>query len=196
MKHTFIFATNNAHKLEEVQYMLGDSLVLQNLQDIHCTEDIPENEPTIEGNALFKARYIYQKYGKACFADDSGLEVEALNNAPGVHSARYAGEARDFHANNTLLLKNLATISNKKARFKTVIACIIEGKESLFEGIVEGEIIDSPRGNNGFGYDPIFQPNGYDKTFAELGVEVKNAISHRARAIQAFLIFLKQQELV
>lgn len=191
MKRKFIFATNNLHKLEEVQQMLNNQFTLVSLKDIGCVEDIPENEPTIEGNALFKARYIYQKYGKDCFADDSGLEVEVLNNAPGVRSARYAGESKDSQENMNLLLENLKGKKNRKARFRTVIACVIDGQEFVFEGIINGEIKEQGFGKNGFGYDPIFCPEGYDQTFAELSSEIKNQISHRALAVQKFLLFLK-----
>ncbi len=191
MKRKFIFATNNLHKLEEVQQMLNNQFTLVSLKDMGCVEDIPENEPTIEGNALFKARYIYQKYGKDCFADDSGLEVEVLNNAPGVRSARYAGEGKDSQENMNLLLENLKGKKNRKARFRTVIACVIDGQEFVFEGIINGEIKEQGFGKNGFGYDPIFCPEGYDQTFAELSSEIKNQISHRALAVQKFLLFLK-----
>lgn len=191
MKRKFIFATNNLHKLEEVQQMLNNQFTLVSLKDMGCVEDIPENEPTIEGNALFKARYIYQKYGKDCFADDSGLEVEVLNNAPGVRSARYAGESKDSQDNMNLLLENLKGKKNRKARFRTVIACVIDGQEFVFEGIINGEIKEQGFGKNGFGYDPIFCPEGYAQTFAELPSEVKNQISHRALAVQKFLLFLK-----
>ena len=192
MKRKFIFATNNLHKLEEVQQMLNNQFTLVSLKDMGCVEDIPENEPTIEGNALFKARYIYQKYGKDCFADDSGLEVEVLNNAPGVRSARYAGESKDSQENMNLLLENLKGKKNRKARFRTVIACVIDGQEFVFEGIINGEIKEQGFGKNGFGYDPIFCPEGYDQTFAELSSEIKNQISHRALAVQKFLLFLKE----
>ncbi len=192
MKRKFIFATNNLHKLEEVQQMLNNQFILVSLKDIGCVADIPENEPTIEGNALFKARYIYQKYGKDCFADDSGLEVEILSNAPGVRSARYAGESKDSQDNMNLLLENLKGKKNRKARFRTVIACVIDGQEFVFEGIINGEIKEQGFGKNGFGYDPIFCPEGYDQTFAELPSEVKNQISHRALAVQKFLLFLKE----
>ncbi len=192
MKRKFIFATNNLHKLEEVQQMLNNQFTLVSLKDMGCVEDIPENEPTIEGNALFKARYIYQKYGKDCFADDSGLEVEVLNNAPGVRSARYAGERKDSQENMNLLLENLKGKKNRKARFRTVIACVIDGQEFVFEGIINGEIKEQGLGKNGFGYDPIFCPEGYAQTFAELPSEVKNQISHRALAVQKFLLFLKE----
>ncbi len=185
MKRKFIFATNNLHKLEEVQQMLNNQFTLVSLKDMGCVEDIPENEPTIEGNALFKARYIYQKYGKDCFADDSGLEVEVLNNAPGVRSARYAGESKDSQDNMNLLLENLKGKKNRKARFRTVIACVIDGQEFVFEGIINGEIKEQGFGKNGFGYDPIFYLDEYGCSSAELTPQQKNAISHRGKALRA-----------
>lgn len=196
MKHTFIFATNNKHKLEEIQQIVGDKLSILSLQDMNFREDIPENEPTIEGNALYKARFIYNRFGKDCFADDTGLEVVALNGEPGVLSARYAGEEKNYQSNNELLLKNLNPFPNKSARFKTVIACVLEGREYVFEGIIEGSIVNEPKGKNGFGYDPIFQPSGYQQTFAELSEEVKNTISHRARAMESLFMFLQQNHII
>ncbi|HOH74706.1 MAG: non-canonical purine NTP diphosphatase [Paludibacteraceae bacterium] len=196
MKHTFIFATNNKHKLEEIQQIVGDKLSILSLQDMNFREDIPENEPTIEGNALYKARFIYNRFGKDCFADDTGLEVVALNGEPGVLSARYAGEEKNYQSNNELLLKNLNPFPNKSARFKTVIACVLEGREYVFEGIIEGTIVNEPKGKNGFGYDPIFQPSGYQQTFAELSEEVKNTISHRARAMESLFMFLQQNHII
>ncbi|HOR40481.1 MAG TPA: non-canonical purine NTP diphosphatase [Paludibacteraceae bacterium] len=196
MKHTFIFATNNKHKLEEIQQIVGDKLSILSLQDMNFREDIPENEPTIEGNALYKARFIYNRFGKDCFADDTGLEVVALNGEPGVLSARYAGEEKNYQSNNELLLKNLNPFPNKSARFKTVIACVLEGREYVFEGIIEGTIVNEPKGKNGFGYDPIFQPSGHQQTFAELSEEVKNTISHRARAMESLFMFLQQNHII
>lgn len=196
MKHTFIFATNNKHKLEEIQQIVGDKLSILSLQDMNFRGDIPENEPTIEGNALYKARFIYNRFGKDCFADDTGLEVVALNGEPGVLSARYAGEEKNYQSNNELLLKNLNPFPNKSARFKTVIACVLEGREYVFEGIIEGTIVNEPKGKNGFGYDPIFQPSGYQQTFAELSEEVKNTISHRARAMESLFMFLQQNHII
>lgn len=196
MKHTFIFATNNKHKLEEIQQIVGDKLSILSLQDMNFREDIPENEPTIEGNALYKARFIYNRFGKDCFADDTGLEVVALNGEPGVLSARYAGEEKNYQSNNELLLKNLNPFPNKSARFKTVIACVLEGREYVFEGIIEGTIVNEPKGKNGFGYDSIFQPSGYQQTFAELSEEVKNTISHRARAMESLFMFLQQNHII
>ena len=191
-----LFATNNKHKLEEIQQIVGDKLSILSLQDMNFREDIPENEPTIEGNALYKARFIYNRFGKDCFADDTGLEVVALNGEPGVLSARYAGEEKNYQSNNELLLKNLNPFPNKSARFKTVIACVLEGREYVFEGIIEGTIVNEPKGKNGFGYDPIFQPSGYQQTFAELSEEVKNTISHRARAMESLFMFLQQNHII
>jgi len=179
-----VFATNNAHKLQEIRDILGDAVEVVSLSDIGCHDDIPETSNTLEGNALQKAQYIYDRYGMDVFADDTGLEVEALDGRPGVYSARYAGEGHDSEANMSKLLGELEGIDNRKARFRTVIALIQGGKTHLFDGIVEGSIIRERRGGEGFGYDPIFQPDGYDKTFAELGEDIKNHISHRARATQ------------
>jgi XTP/dITP diphosphohydrolase len=160
------FATNNKYKTEEIRALLGPFFLLRNLKDIGCTEELPETQSTIEGNARQKAKYVFDHYGIACFADDSGLEVEALNGEPGVYSARYAGDHRSDLDNIQLLLSRLEKNNNRKARFKTVISWIEDGKEENFEGIVQGTIIGSPRGTNGFGYDPVFVPEGYDKTFA------------------------------
>ena len=192
MKKKFVFATNNAHKLEEVTAILGDKIELLSMKDIHCHADIPETADTLEGNALLKARYIFENYNMDCFADDTGLEVEALNGAPGVYSARYAGDAHNSEANMRKLLQDMEGIENRKAQFRTVFALIINGKEHLFEGIVKGEITKHRCGSSGFGYDPVFQPEGYDKTFAELGNDIKNKISHRALAIQKLCEFLQR----
>lgn len=186
----FVFATNNAHKLEEVKALLGDKIELLSMKDIKCSADIPETETTLEGNALLKARYIYENYHINCFADDTGLEVEALNGAPGVYSARYAGEEHNSEANMKKLLHELEGVENRKAQFRTIFALIIEGKEHLFEGIIKGEIIKQRKGNAGFGYDPIFVPEGYTQTFAEMGSEEKNKISHRAKAVGKLCKFL------
>ena len=181
-----VFATNNPHKLEEIRNIVKDKVDILSLADIGCDIDIPENEPTLEGNALSKARFI--KVGYDCFADDTGLEVEALGGKPGVHSARYApGTSHDSQANMKYLLENLKDKKNRKARFKTVIALILEGKETLVEGIVEGEILCSPIGSGGFGYDPVFKPTESNKTFAEMSGEEKNKISHRGRATEKLL---------
>ena len=186
-----VVATNNAHKLKEIAAILGQEIELLSLKDIQCFADIPETADTLEGNARQKAMYIYENYGMDCFADDTGLEVEALGGAPGVFSARYAGEGHDSEANMQKLLKELAGKENRKAQFRTVICLMMNGKEHLFEGIVKGEIIQEKRGGEGFGYDPIFVPEGYDLTFAELGDDVKNTISHRARAVEKLCQFLK-----
>lgn len=190
-----VFATNNAHKLEEVRHILGEKFDIVGLNDIGCHEDIPETADTMEGNALQKARYVKEHYGLDCFADDTGLEVDALNGAPGVHSARYAelhgeGSNHDSEANMQLLLHKLENKTNRHARFRTVIALLHKGKEHLFEGIVEGEILTERHGDGGFGYDPIFLPEGYDRCFAEMSADEKNAISHRGRATQKLADFL------
>ena len=191
MKKKLVVATNNAHKLEEISAILGDEMELFSLKDINCHADIPETADTLEGNARQKALYIYENYGMDCFADDTGLEVDALNGAPGVFSARYAGNGHDSEANMQKLLKELKGNENRKAQFRTAICLIMEGKEYLFEGIVKGAIIEEKRGGAGFGYDPIFVPEGYDQTFAELGNDIKNTISHRARAVEKLCKFLK-----
>lgn len=190
MKKKLVVATNNAHKLKEIADILDEKIELLSLKDINCHVDIPETANTLEGNARQKALYIYKNYGMDCFADDTGLEVEALNGAPGVFSARYAGEDHDSEANMQKLLKELKGKENRKAQFRTAICLIMNGKEYLFEGIVKGEIIEEKRGVTGFGYDPIFVPEGYDLTFAELGNDIKNTISHRARAVEKLCLFL------
>ena len=191
MKKKLVVATNNAHKLEEIAAILGDKIELLSLKDINCHAEIPETADTLEGNARQKAMYIYENYGMDCFADDTGLEVDALNGAPGVFSARYAGDGHDSEANMQKLLKELKGNENRKAQFRTAICLIMEGKEYLFEGIVKGAIIEEKRGGAGFGYDPIFVPEGYEQTFAELGNDIKNTISHRARAVEKLCKFLK-----
>ncbi len=185
-----IFASNNKNKIREIKHVLGNSFTLLSLNDINMEEDIPENEPTLEGNALFKARYIFMATGMDVFADDTGLEVEALDGLPGVHSARFAGENKDSGANIDKLLALLGTSVNRNARFRTVIALIIDGKEYLFEGIVSGKIINEKRGTEGFGYDPVFIPEGKKLTFAEMDLDEKNKISHRARAFEKLKGFL------
>ena len=190
-----IFATNNAHKLGEVQALLGDAFTLVTLRECGITEDIPETADTLEGNALQKARYVYEKTGLDCFADDTGLEVDALGGAPGVHSARYATDGHDFAANNSLLLKNLEGITDRTARFRTVIALILDGVEYTFEGRVEGTIATAETGSEGFGYDPLFVPSGEIITFAQMSAEAKNAISHRGRAVAKLVNFLKDGKL-
>ena len=189
-----VFATHNAHKVSEVQAVLGSEYQLVTATEAGITEEIPETQPTIEGNALQKARYVYEHTGLNCFADDTGLEVEALNGAPGVYSARYAGEHVSYADNNVLLLKNLAGCENRKARFRTVIALIVDGKEYLFEGRVDGTIATEPHGEGGFGYDPLFVPEGSQLTFAEMSSEAKNKISHRGRAVAKLVAFLHGKE--
>lgn len=191
MTHELIFATNNLHKLTEIQLLIGDSFILKSLQQIGCTEDIPETAPTLEGNALLKAQYVFDKFGKNCFADDTGLEVEALDGRPGVFSARYATNGHDFEANIDKVLGELSEATNRKARFRTVVALILDGSVHYFEGIVNGEIISERKGIKGFGYDPVFLPDGYNLTFAEMPLEEKNKISHRARAVNKLVEFLK-----
>ena len=191
-----VFATNNAHKLSEIRNILGNSLEVASLAEIGCHDDIPETADTLEGNALLKARYVHERYALPCFADDTGLEVEALGGGPGVHTARYAYPDRhDPEANTRKLLAELAGKDNRHARFRTAIAYIDEaGEEHLFEGIVNGSIAEAERGTEGFGYDPVFCPEeGGGKTFAELGVDVKNRISHRARAVAQFAKYLLGQ---
>lgn len=192
MKKKFVFATNNAHKLEEVTAILGNKIELLSMKDINCHADIPETADTLEGNALLKARYIFENYQLDCFADDTGLEVEALNGAPGVYSARYAGDAHNSEANMKKLLQDMEGIENRKAQFRTVFALIINGKEHLFEGIVKGEIKKHRHGTSGFGYDPVFIPEGYTQTYAEMGNELKNKISHRALATNKLCNFLSK----
>ena len=192
MKKKFVFATNNAHKLEEVTAILGEKIELLSMKDIHCHADIPETADTLEGNALLKARYIFENYNMDCFADDTGLKVEALNGAPGVYSARYAGDAHNSEANMRKLLQVMEGIENRKAQFRTVFALIINGKEHLFEGIVKGEITKHRCGSSGFGYDPVFIPEGYTQTYAEMGNTLKNKISHRGLATNKLCNFLSK----
>jgi XTP/dITP diphosphohydrolase len=189
------FATNNQYKLEEIRVMLGPDFQLTGLEEIGCLEELAEEQNTLEGNSYQKAEYVFNKYGVACFADDTGLEVEALNGAPGVISARYAGEQRSSIDNINLLLKNLKGVSNFKARFRTVITLITPAITKQFEGIVEGEITDQLRGEGGFGYDPVFIPTGFSKTLAEMTIEEKNKISHRAQAFNKLVEFLKENKL-
>lgn len=190
-----VFATNNAHKLEEIRAILGDKVEILSLNDINCHADIPETADTLEGNAELKAEYIYTNYGLDCFADDTGLEVEALNGAPGIYSARYAGgDGHDSEANMKKLLTEMAGKTNRNAQFRTAICLIEKGNKHLFEGIVKGRIIEAKRGNSGFGYDPVFIPEGYNETFAEMGNTEKNKISHRARAVAALCEYLQNEE--
>ncbi|MCF8359010.1 MAG: non-canonical purine NTP diphosphatase [Prolixibacteraceae bacterium] len=187
-----VFATNNEHKLHEIKQMLGKGFGLVSLGETGCTEEIPENNDTLEGNASQKSHYVFEKYGLDCFADDTGLEVEALNNAPGVYSARYAGPQRDSSDNVKKLLSELDKIKNRKARFRTVISLLINGQEILFEGIVNGQILTQARGEKGFGYDPVFQPDGYTVSFAEMELDEKNKISHRGQAFRKLIDYLNK----
>ncbi|UOB17169.1 non-canonical purine NTP diphosphatase [Abyssalbus ytuae] len=185
-----IFATHNKNKFKEVKALIPENFEMLNLDDIRCYEDIPETSDTIQENAIQKATYIYNKYKLNCFADDTGLEVESLNNEPGVYSARYAGNQKNSEDNIKKLLLNLKSINNRKARFITVICLILNGKTHLFEGVIKGEIIMEKRGKNGFGYDPVFIPEGYDLTFAQLPLKIKNKISHRGKAMKKLITFL------
>jgi len=196
MKDKLVFATNNRHKLAEVKDIVSGDFTIISLSDIHCSEDIPETADTLEENAFLKARYVKAHYGYDCFADDTGLEVEALDGAPGVYSARYAGPAHDSRANVEKLLRELSGKTDRKAHFRTVIALIWNGNEYLFEGIVKGHITESPRGASGFGYDPVFMPDGRQETFAEMSEQAKNAISHRAKAVHKLADFLSTTEII
>ncbi len=186
-----VFATNNNNKLAEIRSLVGDKYEILGLRDIGCDVDIPETSDTLEGNALLKAQYVKEHFGYDCFADDTGLEIKALDNAPGVYSARYAGESRSAEDNMDKVLRELDGVDERSAQFRTVIAYTKENEEILFEGIVEGSIRKEKSGSTGFGYDPIFEPSGYDITFAEMTMEQKNEISHRARAMKKFIDFLK-----
>ena len=188
-----VFATNNKHKLDEVRAIVGDRVEVLSLKDIGCHDDIPETADTLQGNALIKARYIYEKYGADCFADDTGLEVDALDGEPGVYSARYAGEDCSSEANMQKLLHNLTGKKNRNAQFRTVIALIIKGEEKLFNGIVTGRITEEKMGDSGFGYDPVFVPEGFSESFAQMSSEMKNSISHRFRATEQLSNYLKEQ---
>lgn len=187
-----VFATNNKHKLQEVKDIVGNRVEILSLNDIDCHDEIPETADTLQGNALIKARHIYEKYGMDCFADDTGLEVDVLGGEPGVYSARYAGDECDSEANMLKLLHNLTGKSNRKAQFRTVIALIINGEEILFNGIVKGTIPEEKMGNSGFGYDPIFIPEGFSESFAQMGSDMKNSISHRYRATEQLSNYLKE----
>lgn len=186
-----VFASQNQNKVKEIQGLLPDHVSVKSLKDIACFDDIPEEEPTLEGNALQKAKYIYDKFGVNCFADDTGLEIEALDGAPGVYSARFSGPEKNDDNNIDLVLEKLASQVNRNARFRTVIALILDGKEYLFEGIVRGEIRKERKGTEGFGYDPIFEPEQFGKTFAEMTINQKNERSHRSRAIKNLSEFLR-----
>lgn len=185
-----VFATNNKNKLEEIKRVVGNNFKILSLSDIGCDVDIPETAETLEGNASLKSQYVFQKYGKNCFADDTGLEIEALDGKPGVYSARYGGPGHNHEKNMDKVLAKLNGVTNRKARFRTVISLILDGKETLFEGIVEGNILAERHGSKGFGYDPIFQPEDYDISFAEMDLDKKNKISHRGRAVQKLVKYL------
>lgn len=189
-----VFATNNENKIKEINALLTNSIKLLSLKDIGCYEDIPETADTIEGNAILKAKYVYEKYGYNCFADDTGLEIKSLNGEPGVFSARYAGEEKNADKNMDKVLQKLAHYSDRTAHFKTVVALIINDKTTTFEGIIEGEITKEKHGKDGFGYDPIFKPNGYEITFAEMPLSEKNNISHRGRAVKKLIDFLNSKK--
>jgi len=191
--HELIFATNNSHKIAEIQSIIGKNFTIKSLQQIGCNEDIPETASTLEGNALLKAQFVFNTFGKNCFADDTGLEIEALNGRPGVFSARYATDGHDFEANIDQVLDELKGIKNRKARFRTVIVLIMDGSVHYFEGIINGEIIAERRGMKGFGYDPVFLPDGYTITFAEMPLQEKNKISHRSRAVSQLVDYLKSR---
>ena len=190
-----VFASNNKNKIQEIQALVPNIIQIVSLEEIGCIEDIPETADTIEGNAILKANYVTEKYGYDCFADDTGLEVDTLNGAPGVYSARYAGEQKDANDNMDKLLSELKDESNRKANFKTVIALNLNGKQNLFTGIINGKIIEEKIGTNGFGYDPIFVADGFDKTFAELSMEEKSTISHRGIAVKELILFLQKLNL-
>lgn len=187
-----VFASNNKNKIAEIQQQVGSQFQIVSLEDIGCFVDIPETSETIEGNAILKANYVTENFGLPCFADDTGLEIEALNNEPGVYSARYAGEQKNAEDNMNLVLQKLESQTNRKSQFKTIIALNINNQQHLFEGIVKGEITTEKSGNMGFGYDPIFQPEGFSTTFAEMTMEQKSAISHRGIAVQKLIVFLSQ----
>lgn len=190
-KPEICFASNNMHKLAEIRLLLEPDFQVLSLAEIGCTEELAETQKTIEGNSKQKAQYVFDKYNIPCFADDTGLEVEALGNAPGVYSARYAGEQKDSNDNIDLLLKNLKGVKNRQARFRTVITLIGLDTTQVFEGVVKGLILSEKKGHDGFGYDPVFQPLGYDKSFAQMSMEEKNVISHRARAVEKLIFFLR-----
>jgi XTP/dITP diphosphohydrolase len=189
-KRKLVFATNNPNKLSEAEHILSSEVQLLTLQDIGWQFELPETHETIEENAIEKAEFLYNRFKANCFSDDTGLEVEALNGAPGVYSARFAGPGKSYQENNTLLLEKMKAITNRKARFKTVVVLILEGEKYLFEGIVKGIILEKPIGEQGFGYDPVFQPEGFSKSFAQMSLEEKNKISHRKIALKKLADFL------
>ena len=188
-----VFASNNKNKIAEIQQQVGSQFQIVSLEDIGCFVDIPETAETIEGNAILKANYVTENFGLPCFADDTGLEIESLNNEPGVYSARYAGEQKNAEDNMNLVLEKLATQTNRKAQFKTIITLNINGEQHLFEGVVKGQITTEKSGNQGFGYDPVFQPEGFSSTFAQMNIEQKSVISHRGIAVQKLIDFLKKK---
>ena len=188
-----VFASNNKNKIAEIQQQVGSQFQIVSLEDIGCFVDIPETAETIEGNAILKANYVTENFGLPCFADDTGLEIESLNNEPGVYSARYAGEQKNAEDNMNLVLEKLATQTNRKAQFKTIITLNINGEQHLFEGVVKGQITTEKSGNQGFGYDPVFQPEGFSSTFAQMNIEQKSVISHRGIAVQKLIDFLKNK---
>lgn len=191
MAQTLVFATNNAHKLMEIRKIIPPGFEVAGLKDIGCEVDIPETAETLEGNADIKARFVYEHYGRNCFADDTGLEVDALNGKPGVYSARYAGEDGNADKNIIKLLREMQGVADRRAQFRTVISLLIDGEIIHFEGRVEGRILHERRGEDGFGYDPVFLPDGYDQSFAEMDLALKNSISHRGRAVRKLIEFLK-----
>ena len=193
LKNELIFATQNQHKVQEIAAQINGTYEVKSLIDLAYTEELEETQETLEGNAFQKVRFVANKFKTNCFADDTGLEVEALGGAPGVYSARYAGEGKSFEDNMDKLLQELGTETNRKARFRTVIALILNGKEYTFEGICEGNIINAKRGSQGFGYDPVFQPIGYEKTFAQMDIDLKAKIGHRGKAVAKLIDFLKAQ---
>lgn len=196
MVRKIVFATNNAHKLGEMRLIAGDGMEILSLADIGCHDDIPETSPTLEGNALQKARWVASRYRVDCFADDTGLEVEALGGAPGVYSARYAGDGHDSRANMKKLLAEMQGKDDRRARFRTVMALIEGAEEHCFEGIVEGEILREPEGEGGFGYDPLFRPSGWQYSFACATADEKNAVSHRGRAARLLMQYLKDESVI
>lgn len=189
-----VAATNNQHKLSEIRPLIEPDFRVLSLDEIGCTEELPETTGTLEGNSLQKAAYVYERYSLTCFADDTGLEVEALNGAPGVYSARYAGAQRSSEDNINLLLEKLSGLKNRKARFRTVITLLGPNLRQVFEGIVSGTIVEKPSGSAGFGYDPVFQPTGFSQTMAEMSMDEKNRISHRGQAVRKLVMFLKQDK--
>ena len=191
MAQTLVFATNNEHKLMEIRKIIPPGFEVSGLKEIGCEEDIPETAETLVGNADIKAFFVYERYGRNCFADDTGLEVDALDGNPGVYSARYAGEAGNAEKNIIKLLREMQGVADRRARFRTVISLVLDGKAMHFDGIVEGQILNERRGEEGFGYDPVFLPDGYDQSFAEMDLELKNSISHRGRAVRKLVEFLK-----